>query len=197
MRSMVQRLGVLHARPLTGEEVDVLVAEPARGCALGCLGSVLLYPLKKVLRKLFFFLEWKRATDTISRTYYRGHLIDVVLAEGWLDTHGAVRVHAAIATVLARTNTSPVTRAVYGAVGQSKGILKSAGELLTRYLSGTKASSGRPSQDEVAQAVASIEEEEKARLGGISSQLQQEISTIPADHFQQLRQELAAELAPR
>lgn len=202
MRSMVQRLGVLHARPLTREEVEALVAEPGRGCALGFLGGVLLYPLKKVLRKIFFFLEWKRAADTISRTYYQGYLIDIVLAEGWLETHSATRVRAAIDAVLERTNTSLVTRAISGVVGQSKGILTGAGELLTRYLSHSKESPGRSGtgrldRDEVAQAVANVEEEEKAKLGGIINQLQRAIATLPAEHFQQLRQEFAAELAQK
>ena len=192
MRSLVRRMGALHMRPLTDDEVAVLAAQPARGCALGCLGSVLLYPLKKVLRKVFFFLELKRAVDTISHTYYQGYLIEVALAEGRLDAHDVVKVRAAIDAVLARTNTSLVTRAISGVINQSKGILQGAGALLTVYLSGTKAAPGR---DEVAQAAASVQEEEEAKLGGLASQLQRAIATLPAEHFQKLRQELSAELA--
>ena len=158
---------------------------------MGCLGSLLLYPFKKVLRKIFFLLEWKRAVDTISHTYYYGYLIDAALSEGWMDKHGATHVRSAIDSVLARTNTSLVTRAVYGVVKRSKGILKGAGQLLTRYLSSAK---GTPDQKKVAQAAASVEETEKTKLGGLTSQLQAAIATLPAEHFQQLRQDLAAEL---
>jgi hypothetical protein len=114
LRSMVQRLGAAHGKKLPSDDIEVLIAQTGRGCALGCLGSVLVYPIKKVLRKLFFFLEWKRAVDTISHTYYRGYLLDAALAEGWLDKHGAARLRAAIDTVLAGTNTSLVSRAVFG-----------------------------------------------------------------------------------
>lgn len=192
MRSMVQRLGTSYGKQLTNEDVVVLATQPGRGCALGCLGSVLLYPLKKVLRKVFFFLEWKRAVDTITHTYYQGYLIDVALNEAWLEAHGAVKVRAAIDAVLARTNTSLFNGAIYGVMNQSKGIFKSASELLTNYLSGTKGARG---QDEVAQAVASVEEEETAKLGGITSQLQRAIATLPAAHFDQLKLDLAKQLA--
>src|SRR5688500_5976683 len=76
MRSLVQHLATSQGRTLSGSDITSLAAHPSRGCALGCLGSVLLYPLKRVMRKVFFFLEWKRAVDTISHTYYQGYLID-------------------------------------------------------------------------------------------------------------------------
>jgi hypothetical protein len=191
MRSLVQRLGTAHGKTLNATEIEVLSAQPNRGCALGCLGSILLYPVKKVLRKIFFFLEWKRAVDTMSHTYYHGYLIDAALAEGWFNSHGAPRVRTAIDAVLLRTNTSLVTRAFYGVVSQSKGILLNAGQLLTRTLASNKA---RPSQDKVAQAVASVEEQGKVKLGGLTNQVQAVIGGLPAEHFEKLKQELAAEI---
>jgi hypothetical protein len=191
MRSLVQHLGVSHARPLTADEATALVGQPSRS-AWGCLGTVLLYPLKKVLRKVFFFLEWKRAVDTISDTYHQGYLIDVALHEGWLDAHSAARVRAAIDAVLARTNTSLVTRAIFGVVGRSKSILRQAGELLTGHLSGNKQS---PGPEEVARVAARVEEEEKAQLGGLINQVQRAIAMLPVEHFQFLQQELSAELS--
>jgi hypothetical protein len=76
-------------------------------------------------------------------------------------------------------------------VNQSKGILKGAGDLLTRYLSGTK---GAPAQDKVAQAAANVQEAEETQIGGLTSQLQAAIATLPAEHFLQLQRALAAEL---
>jgi hypothetical protein len=191
LRSLVQRLAAAHHKNLNHDEIAALTLQANRGCALGCLGSVLLYPLKKVLRKIFFFLEWKRAVDTISHTYYQGYLIDVALAEGWLDDYGAVKVRAAINAVLAKTNTSVIARAILGAVNTSKHILRSAGELLSHYLSGSK----RAPQHEVERTVAGVEDEEKAKLGDFIAQLQNAIAALPAEHFQQLRHQLATELS--
>jgi hypothetical protein len=191
MRSLVQRLGTAHGKTFSATEMETLSAQKGRGCALGFLGSVLLYPVKKVLRKIFFFLEWKRAVDTMSHTYYYGYLIDAALSEGWLNAHGAPRIRTAIDAVLLRTNTSLVTRAFYGVVSQSKGILSSAGQLLTRTLDNNKA---RPSQAKVAQAVAGVEEQGKAKLGGLTDQVQAVIGSLPVEHFEKLKQELAAEL---
>ena len=191
MRSMVQRLADSHARQISPEDIAVLASQPGRGCALGCLGSVLLYPIKKVLRKVFFFLELKRAVDTITHTYYQGYLIDAALDAGWFEQHGARKLRAAIDAVLMRTNTSLFSHAISGVVNQSKGILKGAGELLTTYLSGNRAARA---QDDVARVVASVEEEETTRLGGLTSQLQSAIATLPAAHFEQLKLELSKEL---
>lgn len=192
LRSMVKRLAAAHARELGSEEVEILAAHTGRGCGLGCLGGLLLYPLKKMLRKIFFFLEWKRAADTISHTYYFGSLIEAALEEKWIETYGAARVRAAIDGVLARTNTSLITRAASGVVGGSKGLLKSLGQLLLRALPDARRTA---SEAEVAQAVAAVEEEE--RLGGLVNRMQSAIAALPAEHFQQLRGELARELEVR
>ncbi len=192
LRSMVKRLAATHAQEPSNAEIEILTAQKGRGCALGCLGTVLLYPLKKVLRKIFFFLEWKRAADTISHTYYFGYLIQTALAEGWIQSHGAARVRAAIDDVLARTNTSLITRAAFGVVGQSKGVLQSLGQLLLRNLPNARGGAG---EAEVSQASAAVEEEE--RLSGLVNRLQSAIAALPAEHFQQLRGELASELERR
>ncbi|MBW3636865.1 MAG: hypothetical protein KY445_10470 [Armatimonadetes bacterium] len=189
LRSLVKRLAATHARELSPQEIEILTAQKGRGCALGCLGTVLLYPIKKVLRKIFFFLEWKRAADTISHTYYFGYLIEAALEEGWIETHGADRVRAAIDDVLARTNTSLITRAASGVVGQSKGVLQSLGQLLLRNLPNA---GGRAGEAEVSQASAAVEDED--RLRGFVNRLQSAIAALPAEHFQQLRGELAREL---
>ena len=195
LRSMVQRLAASHGQELAPQEVKMLADQPGGSCLLGCLGGMVLYPLKKIFRKIFFFLEWKRAVDTISHTYYQGYLLDAALAEGWLDTHGAARVRAAIDAVLARTNTSLVTHAVYGVVSQSKGILQGVGKSLSSYLSGVKAVPGQDKVTKVTRAVDNVQAEEGARLGSLTSQLQRALSSLPVEHFQQVRQEVAAELA--
>lgn len=190
MRSMVQRLGSLHGASLNPEQTRTL-ADQRGGCALGCLFTVLLYPLKKILSKIFFFLEWKRATDIISHTYYHGYLVNAALEEGWVNSHGAERVRAAIDLVLARTNTSPLTRAARGVVNQSKSGLRHAGQLL---LGALRKLGRRPREADVAGAVDSVGEAERTLLEGIVDQLVQAVSKLPAEHFEDLKRQLEREL---
>jgi hypothetical protein len=190
LRSMVQRLAAAHSVELSPEAVRALSTQEGGSCLLGCAGTVVLYPLKKIFRKIFFFLEWKRAADIISRTYYQGFLIDAALQTGALRPDTAATVHAAINRVLARTNTSLVNRTAYGVVNQSKGALKSASGFLAGYLKIGKA----PSEAEVAQQVSSVEEQEKQQISGIAGRLQTAIAGLPAEHFEELRSELEREL---
>ena len=74
-KRLVRSLGSSAGRLLSEEEVDALAAESGGGCLGGCLTTVLVYPLKAVFRKLFYFLEWKRAADVTSRTYHFGYLV--------------------------------------------------------------------------------------------------------------------------
>lgn len=192
LRSLVQKLAANRGKSLGSNEIGILISQPGRGCALGCLGTIFLYPFKKILRKIFYFLELKRAADTISHTYYVGYLLDVALAEGWLDKPGeenATKIRTAINLVLARTNTSIINRAAFGLVNQSKEILKSLGQLLLSNLP-----NGKRGEKEVKATVDAVENEEKDKLNSLIDQLQKAIATLPAEHFSQLRQQLAKEL---
>src|SRR4051812_37093618 len=85
MRSMVRRLAAANGHNLKGDEVKTLSAQTG-GCGLGCFATLLIYPFKKLLRKVLYFLEWKRASDLISRTYCEGYLLGAAFSEGWVET---------------------------------------------------------------------------------------------------------------
>src|SRR5215207_10268319 len=74
-KRLVRSLAAAAGRPLTDEESDALASEGEAGCLRGCATTVLVYPLKAVFRKVFYFLEWKRAVDLTSRTYHYGYLV--------------------------------------------------------------------------------------------------------------------------
>jgi hypothetical protein len=195
LRRLVRRLGASHGFTLDPEDVKILADEPETGCLPGCLGRVLLYPVKKIFRKIFFFLEWKRATDLVSRTYHRGYLLDHAIREGWygpgLGLQPAQAVRAAVDAVCVEVPTSPVTQAVRGVFGQSKAALKGAVSLLQGSLQRV---TGSPDDARVAEAVEAVEAEEEAEIGGVIDRLQQAIERIPSSHFDRLRSLLAARL---
>lgn len=178
-RSLVGRLATLHGRDLTVSQIEILVARPKSGCALGFLVGALLYPLKKVLRKIFFFLEWKRATDVVARTYCVGFLLDLALEQNFVESHGAEKVRAALDAVLARTNTSPAKHAIAGVVGGSKNVLKNLGARL-----GNEATPNEKN----------VETARNSDLSGVSAQLQSALATLPAEFFERLRVEFLREI---
>ena len=189
-RRLVRRLGEEHGITLADADVRALSDDPSTGCLPGCLGSVLLYPLKKILRNIFFFLELKRVGDLVSTTYHRGLMLDWVLAEGRLGPKSAVEVRAAMDAVLAETPVGPVQYAVRGALDQSKGALKGAVAILQRALPG-----GTKEPEKVKDAVESVRAEEERQISGVVDLLQQRLATVPDEHFKSMRDRLLARLA--
>src|SRR5687767_7690519 len=87
-RRMVRKLAATHTQFLNHTDLATLADDPDTGCLLGCLTTAIVYPLKAVFRKIFFFLEWKRAVDVVSHTYYQGYLLEFALGEKWIAPAG-------------------------------------------------------------------------------------------------------------
>ena len=198
-RRMVRHLAASYRRDLSAEDLDALTREPGGGCLRGCLVGAIVYPLKKIFRKVFFFLEWKRAADLTSRVYHEGYLYELALREGWLGggaaASSAAETRAAVEAVLRETSVKPVEGAITATFRQSKNVLLSAAGLLGRSLDRVTGS-GRK-QEEVARAVEEVEAEEERRIEGVISRLQKAIAAVPDEHFQQMRARLAARLASK
>jgi hypothetical protein len=193
-RRMVRKLAAAHSQVLNDTDVATLADDPDTGCLLGCVTTVIVYPLKAIFRKIFFFLEWKRATDIVSHTYYQGFLIESALGEKWIAPAGlrrAEEVRRAIDQLLLQVNTSLIERAVKGIFNQSKAALKGVARLLQNSL---RALRGKPSQEEVAHVVEALQEQEEQELEGVIGPLQNAINKIPAEHFEELKEQLAQAL---
>jgi hypothetical protein len=189
-RRMVRKLSAVYNQNISDKDIKNLIDDRG-GCLSGCLGMVLLFPFKLIFRKLFFFLEWKRAIDTVSLTYYQGYLIEYALQQRYCapaGPHTANQVRDAIDRVCRETGTGPIERAVRGTFSQSKEVLKGAAELLQRSLQRTP---GKPDENRVAQAAEAVEEEEENRIKGVTSRLQEAIKDVPPGHFQRMRARLA------
>jgi hypothetical protein len=193
-RRLVRSLAAAAGRPLTDEELNALAAEPSGGCLGGCVGTVLVYPVKKVFRKIFYFLEWKRAVDLTSRTYHFGYLVGHALrrregAPSLLDAHGARAVNEAIEAVCREAPIQPLESAVSGTFRKSKGVLRAAAALLSGSLGRGPA---RP--EHVAEAIESVEPEEERELRPVVTRLQSSLASVPDEHFRALRAALEARL---
>src|ERR1043166_3337787 len=138
-RRLVRGLGAASGRGLSDDEASALLKEKGRGCLLGCLSAALVYPLKAVFRKVFYFLEWKRAVDLASRTYHFGYLTAYALRprEGGatlVDLCGAEAVGQAIQTVCREAPIRPVEAAIAGTFRGSRRGLRAAANLLASPL---------------------------------------------------------------
>jgi hypothetical protein len=188
-RRLVRRLGEERGMAIPEEDVRTLADDESKGCLPGCLGAVVLYPIKKIFRQIFFFLEWKRATDIVSTVYHRGVLLDWAMEQGRLGPKSAAEVRAAIDAVLAETPVGPVEMAVRGVFNQSKSVLKGGVAILQRAVGGRE-----KQPEQVAGAVEAVKAEEDRQISGVVDLLQQQIATVPDEHFTRMRERLSARL---
>lgn len=197
-RRLVRMLAASHGRQLSPEDFEALASERGGGgCLRGCAVQAVVYPLKKVFRKVFFFLEWKRAADLTSQTYHYGYLLNYALQprEGGgpiISLRGAGEVREAIEAVCREAPIKPVESAVGGTFRQSKRVLQSAAGLLGQTL--RRITGGRPDREQVARAIETIEPEEEREIDTVVTRMQKAIGNIPEEHFRNLRARLDARL---
>lgn len=194
MRRLIRALADSYDLNLSGDVVEALSRDRGGGCLSGCLVQVVLYPLKRIFRKIFYFLEWKRAVDLTSYTYYYGYLVDYALSAGVigpLSNRSASEVREAIDLVCREAPTKPVESVVSVVYKQSRNVLISAAGAAERAYGRM---SGRPDGETVARATESVEEEERREVAGVIDRIQRMIEDIPEAHFRDLRERLMARL---
>jgi hypothetical protein len=188
-RRMVRGLASSAARNLSEKELGALASERERGCLAGCLFAVLVYPLKAIFRKVFYFLEIKRAVDLASRTYHFGYLVTYALqprANGAsaLDLYGAKAVNEAAQAACREAPVKPVETAIGSTFQKSRNVLRGAAALLAGSL---RRVTGRAQAARVAEAIEEVEPEEERELEPVVTRLQRSIASVPEEHFRDLR----------
>jgi hypothetical protein len=186
---MVRGLAASAGRSLSEKELGALASETERGCLTGCLVAALVYPVKAIFRKVFYFLEIKRAVDLASRTYHFGYVVSYAMRprEGGasaLDLYGAKAVNEAAQGACRDAPIKPVEAAIGGTFGKSRNVLRGAAALLAGSL---RRVTGRAQPDRVAEAIEEVEPEERRELEPVVTRLQRSIASVPEEHFRQLR----------
>jgi hypothetical protein len=194
-RRMIERLAGAHQLPLTTVQLDELSTQPdAAGCVKGCLLNLLLYPLKKLLRKIFFFLEIKRTIDLVATTYAKGHVLDRVLARGLCapaGPHGPAQVRGATDRALARVGTSPIELALRRSFSSSSELLK---RLVNQLFAALRRLTRGANREQVAAAVRTMEEQPSPEMNEVKSQVAEGLKGVPAAHFDKLEAAALEEL---
>lgn len=183
-RRLVRAVLVSEGAPMQEGTIEALANEPGRGCLLGSLG-VLVYPLKKLFRKFFFFLEIKRCIDLVSTTWHFGWLLQGLARDGQPmpgDPIAAAALRHAIMSTLDEVGVRPVERAFRSVLGGSSGVLRAVADRLSRIVRRTDRT-----PQHVEAAVAAVASEEQAIIARLVDQLARAIDALPREHFDELR----------
>jgi hypothetical protein len=168
-----------------GEGAEDLMAQIGKGA--------LLLPVRLLLRKVFLFLNVKRASDAASATYHRGYLLDVALEAGaHPPQRSASELRAAIAATLDETPHSPIGAAVRLSFEGSKALLRQALAALVGTLRRMRATS-----TEVDLAEALKESKDRDVFASLVDRVRQAVDEIPAAYFQELEERFLEHLAGR
>jgi hypothetical protein len=82
-RRMFRQIAAAHEIQLSPEEVNALSQEDFwDSCASGCL-HLFFRLLREIASKIFFWIEWRRAVNLVSISYYTGFLFDAALLDGY------------------------------------------------------------------------------------------------------------------
>jgi hypothetical protein len=193
LRRMVRILAAAHRLDLSPAEVRTLADEPKENWLKGAAMSVVLMPIRIIVRKAFFVLQGKRVIDLASASYHRGYLIDVAFADRWCEPEGPRRPHEirqAIDAVCREANTEPVAWAIRAGLEQSwQGMTGVVGFLRGRLGKG----GGKPAEARVKEVVEEAASDASG-IGGVVDRVQKTISQVPSQHFEDLRSRLHAKL---
>ena len=182
---------------LSKQEQEHLTQEPSKGgcCALGCLSSAFLYPLKKLLRKLFFFLEIKRAVDQATTALAQAWLFRLALKkELWVpggDIELCHRVRRAIREACLSHGVQPLEAAVKHAFAETKSTMMD--------FAGKFSKDTTTSDDDMGEAVDRLEREQEEKLKGITERLSASLNQVSGAYLEKFgvtfETHLAMELA--
>jgi hypothetical protein len=182
-RSMVRALANTRQLALADHDVRALAEGPSGSLLRTAARGVLLYPVKRLIRKAFFALEGKRMIDLTSRAYCVGYLIDVAFARGWHQPAGrAASVREAAERACREVGTSPVESAVRTAFESSKTAVSAAARAVGSAMPWRQGAS--QGADEAARSAAS----------GVGARVDGAIGNLPASYFERLTRAFATAL---
>lgn len=191
-RRRLFRLTVLRGgSTLSSEELDRLLKEPPKSCCLvGCLGKAVIYPIKRLIRKLLFFLEIKRAVDQTTAALAENWLLALALrSKLWVPggelTH-ADSLREAMATVCAQHGTKPLELAVAAAY-------RGARETLFNAVSSIVYGSN-DSADGLEAAMTTVNLQQSDRVTRLLSRIQTEVSKVSAKYLKEFADRFEKEL---
>ncbi len=168
-------------RELNKEELSALVEEPSKGCfAVGCFLNVLIYPIKKILRKLFFFLEVKRAVDQATTALAKAWLFQLAfrrtLWEPGAGAESASRLREIMNTACEGQGVRPLEVAISHAFEETKGSLSEFAAKFTKKKPST--------EEEVEKVLETLEKDQEKELAGFTRKLTESLDELKGGYLE-------------
>jgi hypothetical protein len=184
-RSMVERLASKQGVALPTEAVRGLADQPTQALASlgGVAKKVLLWPAKKIFRKVFVVLAVKDGVDLVGKAFVHGYLVDVSLERGFTNRHHPKALRLSIDAVSKRVGTSPVNQAVGLAFARAKTALPDLADRLR----------GQAKQAKQANRNGDATANERA-AGEVGDAFAAEVRAVSPGYFDRLVKELHKEL---
>jgi hypothetical protein len=139
-RRVLGRIFQAHGVRLSWEQRRALT-RGHRGCLVGCLLAVVVYPVRKIFRKVFYFLAVKEAVDVASLLLHQSWLVEHALSRGCVDARGLgadkeplARLNLAIHQTCEEVDTSPINQALRRSFAGSRVFMRGFGRQLIRTL---------------------------------------------------------------
>lgn len=178
---------------LTKDERYHLTQEKNSGgcCALGCLGSAALYPIKRLLRKVFFFLEIKRSVDQATIALAQAYLFKLALQRDlWAPGQDLDQAHClrrATRAACQNHGVKPLETAIRHGFEGAKGTFS---EFAAKFVK----KSGSD-EKEMAQAVDALELEESEQLAGLTRSLSDSLGEVSDSYIERFAEVFEQQLA--
>ncbi len=111
-RRMVRAIARRHELELSDDDVVTLSHSPSGGL-MGCVGAIVLWPVRKVLKTVLFVWQIKSIADSASEIIHRALMVEEAMEAGWLPGDAQV-VRKAMDTSLDSVDTRVVERRIAG-----------------------------------------------------------------------------------
>lgn len=190
-RRLARAIAASHGVALADADVRTIGEGPQRDFLAEIRRGALLLPVRLLLRKVFLFLNVKRASDAASAAYHRGYLFDAALAaKAHPPKRTAAEVRAAIDATLAASPHSPIGGALRLSFEGSKALLRQA---LSALIGALRRLRGTPSDGELEEAVEGAEERDA--FASLVERVRESLQTVPVQYFEEIEARLLEELA--
>jgi hypothetical protein len=113
---MFRTLAARKGKSLDDEAIAALLGQ-TKGSLLGAAGKfALLYPVKRLFRRIFGLIALNDAASEVSKTYHLGFLFLTALEDDADETHSMGEIRAAMDATLTAVDPRPVRHLFQGAV---------------------------------------------------------------------------------
>ena len=178
-RSLCQMYGLLLDRAQT----KILTRDP-RGCPLGCIYTIVVYPIAKIFKKVFFFLSIKGCVDTASDLLHGGYLLHRALESGVVDQktlddpNKLVKVREAVLAACKTMDTRPINQILRRVFAGSKVLLRTTARSLWGLVRRVQKSAPRLEREEAVEAaLEQAEGDNRSGLRQVLDELAREVWT--------------------